>query len=98
MDVAVGQQKATPSNPKITEVPLLLILEGIEKPGNLGAILRSPMVLARRLITPLFVLDCYNPNAIRSSQDSYWPTSAHCRTRCPRPMAQGQNSDLRYHS
>ena len=49
--------------------PLLLILEGIEKPGNLGAILRSADGAGvDAVILVDCVLDLYNPNAIRSSQ------------------------------
>lgn len=48
--------------------PLILILEGIEKPGNLGAILRTADAAG---IDALFVcepnFDLYNPNAIRAS-------------------------------
>lgn len=53
----------------LTKAPLLLILEGIEKPGNLGAILRSADGAgADAVILVDCVLDLYNPNAIRSSQ------------------------------
>jgi len=53
----------------LTESPLLLVLEGIEKPGNLGAILRSADGAgADAVILVDCVLDLYNPNAIRSSQ------------------------------
>lgn len=49
--------------------PLLLVLEGIEKPGNLGAILRSADGAG---VEAVLLVDCrldlYNPNAIRSSQ------------------------------
>lgn len=49
--------------------PTLLVLEGIEKPGNLGAILRSADGAgAEAVILVDCVLDLYNPNAIRSSQ------------------------------
>lgn len=49
--------------------PLILVLEGIEKPGNLGAILRSADGAgADAVILVDCVLDIYNPNAIRSSQ------------------------------
>ena len=48
--------------------PLILILEGIEKPGNLGAILRTADAAG---IDALFVcepdFDLFNPNAIRAS-------------------------------
>ena len=49
--------------------PLLLILEGIEKPGNLGAILRSADGAgADAIILVDCLLDLYNPNVIRASQ------------------------------
>ena len=45
------------------------MLEGIEKPGNLGAILRSAVGAGvDAVILVDCVLDLYNPNAIRSSQ------------------------------
>lgn len=63
---------ATPQRPlEELEVPdsaLVAVVEGIEKPGNLGAILRSADgagVDAIVLVDP--VIDLYNPNAIRSS-------------------------------
>jgi TrmH family RNA methyltransferase len=68
--VAVGKQQshALPTL-DLPEAPLLLILEGIEKPGNLGAILRSADGAgADAVILVDCVLDLYNPNAIRSSQ------------------------------
>jgi len=53
----------------LPEKPLLLVLEGLEKPGNLGAILRSADGAgADAVILVDCVLDIYNPNAIRSSQ------------------------------
>jgi TrmH family RNA methyltransferase len=53
----------------LSRAPLLLVLEGIEKPGNLGAILRSADGAgADAVILVDCVLDLYNPNAIRSSQ------------------------------
>ena len=48
--------------------PLILILEGVEKPGNLGAILRTTDAAA---VEAIFLCnsrtDMYNPNAIRAS-------------------------------
>lgn len=48
--------------------PLLLILEGVEKPGNLGAILRTADAAA---VDAVIICDpqtdFYNPNVIRSS-------------------------------
>jgi TrmH family RNA methyltransferase len=52
-----------------TAVPLYLITEGLEKPGNLGAILRSADAAG---VTGVIVcdnqLDLWNPNVIRASQ------------------------------
>lgn len=63
------QQGNTLDDLKLSEQPLLLVLEGIEKPGNLGAILRSADGAgADAVILVDCVLDLYNPNAIRSSQ------------------------------
>ena len=51
------------------EKPIFLVLEGVEKPGNLGAIIRSAdsagvdVILCSDIAT-----DVYNPNVIRTSQ------------------------------
>ena len=53
---------------KLKENPLVVILESVEKPGNLGAVLRSADasgVDAVIVCDPL--TDMYNPNLIRSS-------------------------------
>lgn len=53
---------------KLNNNPFIIILEAVEKPGNLGAILRSAdaaKVDAVIVCDPL--TDIYNPNAIRSS-------------------------------
>lgn len=53
---------------KLRENPLIVILEGVEKPGNIGAVLRSADaagVDAVLLCDPL--TDLYNPNLIRAS-------------------------------
>ncbi len=52
----------------LSENPFIIILEAVEKPGNLGAILRTAdaaQVDAVVVCDPL--CDVYNPNAIRSS-------------------------------
>lgn len=67
--LAVAEQK----NHRLTDIqlsknPLLLILEGVEKPGNLGAVLRTADaagVDAVIICDPQ--TDFYNPNVIRSS-------------------------------
>src|SRR5262249_43545012 len=52
--------------------PLYLIAEGLEKPGNLGAILRSAEAAG---VTGLIVCesqtDIWNPNVIRASQGAF---------------------------
>lgn len=53
---------------KLSERPLLLVLENIEKPGNLGAILRSAQAVAvEGIILCDFRTDIFHPNVIRAS-------------------------------
>ncbi|WP_269522802.1 TrmH family RNA methyltransferase [Coraliomargarita parva] len=64
-----SQQANSLDDLNLPEAPLLLVLEGIEKPGNLGALLRSADGAgADAVVLVDCVLDLYNPNAIRSSQ------------------------------
>ena len=50
------------------DAPLLMIVESVEKPGNLGAILRSADAAAATAVICCDPLtDLYNPNIIRSS-------------------------------
>src|SRR5262245_57512733 len=55
-----------------TAVPFYIITEGLEKPGNLGAILRSADAAG---VTGLIVCesqtDIWNPNVIRASQGAF---------------------------
>ncbi len=53
---------------QLPDRPLVAVLEGVEKPGNLGAVLRSADgagVDAVVVVDP--VIDLFNPNAIRAS-------------------------------
>ena len=67
--IAIIQQKQhTLENIKLRKNPLVLILESVEKPGNLGAVLRTAdaaNIDAVIICDPQ--TDFYNPNVIRSS-------------------------------
>jgi len=54
---------------KLSKNPLLVILEAVEKPGNLGAIVRSAYAAgADAIILNDEQTDIYNPNVIRASE------------------------------
>ncbi|MFP4064076.1 MAG: TrmH family RNA methyltransferase [Bacteroidales bacterium] len=62
------QENLSPEKLSLPESPLLLVIEGVEKPGNLGAILRTADAAGvDALILTDSRTDLYNPNAIRSS-------------------------------
>lgn len=67
--IAVAEQKVHRLDQlKLSKNPLLLILESVEKPGNLGAILRTADAAgidAVIICDP--TTDFYNPNVVRSS-------------------------------
>ena len=55
--------------------PLILVIEGVEKPGNLGAMLRTcDAVAVDAVIVCDTKTDIYNPNAIRSSIGTVFTT------------------------
>jgi TrmH family RNA methyltransferase len=63
----------------LTAEPLLVVIEGVEKPGNLGAILRSADGAgADALIAASPRTDLTNPNVIRASAGTFFsvPTAA----------------------
>jgi TrmH family RNA methyltransferase len=63
-----GAIKITLDEITLSDNPLIIVLEAVEKPGNLGAILRmadAAKVDAVVICDPL--TDIYNPNVIRSS-------------------------------
>lgn len=52
----------------LTDNPLVIVLESVEKPGNLGAVLRSADAAAADAVIVCDPLtDLYNPNLIRAS-------------------------------
>jgi TrmH family RNA methyltransferase len=62
------QGPARQAGPTKTVRPLVVVLEGVEKPGNLGAVLRSADAAGvSALILADSRVDLYNPNAIRAS-------------------------------
>ncbi|MBO4730554.1 MAG: RNA methyltransferase [Bacteroidaceae bacterium] len=64
----VRSRSLTITDLQLGEAPLVMVLESVEKPGNLGAVLRSADaagVDAVIVCDPL--TDLYNPNLIRSS-------------------------------
>jgi TrmH family RNA methyltransferase len=67
--IAIVQQRAhTLENLRVGKNPLVLVLESVEKPGNLGAVLRTAdaaNIDAVIICDPQ--TDFYNPNVIRSS-------------------------------
>ena len=67
---------------ELRENPLVVVLESVEKPGNLGAVLRSADAAgADALLVCDPLTDIYNPNVIRASIGAVFtvPTVA-CRT------------------
>ena len=67
--VAVRKDKAINDIKPPKGTPLIVVLEAIEKPGNLGAIIRtSRAARVDAIIINDTKVDLYNPNVIRSSQ------------------------------
>jgi TrmH family RNA methyltransferase len=67
--VALSKPKShTLNDLKLSKNPFIIILEAVEKPGNLGAILRTADAAAADAVIVCDPLtDLYNPNVIRSS-------------------------------
>lgn len=81
----VRQKKQTLEELSLPARPLIVVLESVEKPGNLGAVLRSADaagVSAVIVCDPL--TDLYNPNLIRSSLGAIFtvPTAACTSDEC----------------
>ncbi len=66
--------------------PLLVVVEGVEKPGNLGAVLRSADGAgADAVIAADPRTDLFNPNAVRASQGTVFAV----------PVAAGSSAEVR---
>ena len=66
---------------KLKENPLVMVLEGVEKPGNLGAVLRSADAAgADAVIICDPLTDLYNPNLIRASIGAVFTVPVACCT------------------
>jgi TrmH family RNA methyltransferase len=64
---------------KLSASPLIVILESIEKPGNLGAIFRTANAAgAEALILTEAVTDPFNPNTVRSAQGAFFDLPFTC--------------------
>ena len=107
--IAIVRQKSHALNDLMhTKNPLIVVLESVEKPGNLGAVLRSADaagVTAVIVCDPL--TDLYNPNIIRGSIGAIFtvPTIACTSEECIKYLqdnniqiltAQLQDSNLYY--
>lgn len=104
----VQEQKLGLQDLKLSEKSLVVVLERVEKPGNLGAILRSADAAgADAVIVCDPLTDLYNPNLIRSSIGACFtvPTVACTSEECIRFLkemgvqiltAQLQDSSLYY--
>jgi TrmH family RNA methyltransferase len=67
---ALARAKKTDlSQIKLSKKPLIIVLENIEKPGNIGAILRTSYAVGvDAIILNESQTDIYNPNVIRASE------------------------------
>ena len=72
--------KKQPDIAALPEDPLILVIEGVEKPGNLGAMLRTAdgAGVDMVLVADNGGTDLYNPNAIRSSLGSIFTLEVFC--------------------
>jgi TrmH family RNA methyltransferase len=71
----VRERKIRLSSFTLSATPLIIVLESVEKPGNLGAVLRTAdAARADAVIICDPLTDLYNPNIIRSSTGAIFTT------------------------
>ena len=104
----VRQRSLSLTDISLGDSPLLVVLESVEKPGNLGAVLRSADAAgATAVIVCDPLTDLYNPNLIRASLGAFFcvPVVACTSEECIRFLndngisiltAQLQDSSLYY--
>lgn len=75
------QQKRSLEDLVLRENPLLVVLENVEKPGNLGAALRiADGVGADAVLVTGEGTDLFNPNVLRASRGAFFTVPAvHCQ-------------------
>lgn len=63
-------------------ISLVLIADGVEKPGNIGAMIRTADAFGAAFVGSALGTDLYNPNVVRSAQGSLFavPTASAPRT------------------
>jgi len=72
--VAVLRQWETPLSSIPTEEALVLVVESIEKPGNLGGMIRSANAAGAAVIVADPTTDLFNSNVIRASMGTLFTT------------------------
>ena len=73
MLVMAPQSRSTLADLKLPAAPLLVILDGLQKPGNLGGILRTAdAAAADAVIICGLGTDIFNPNVLRASTGAFF--------------------------
>ncbi|MDR3365586.1 MAG: RNA methyltransferase [Prevotellaceae bacterium] len=77
----VEQKKLLPESLQLPQNPFIIVLEAVEKPGNLGAILRTADAAgANAVIVCDPQCDVFNPNVVRSSVGCLFTCQVACCT------------------